>query len=121
MSPKTTNSPSKPRGRRKNPTIVPVMLASAALFASMAGFLGVQVAQGNDPMLGAKTAAVQPANGSSTASGSSPRSQSSASKPAPVQTSTSGAASPTASTTSTNSATRASAPGAAQAAVGHSD
>lgn len=53
MSPKTTNNQSKPRARRKNATILPVMLASAALFASMAGFLGVQVANGQDPMLGA--------------------------------------------------------------------
>ena len=52
MSPKTTNNQSKPRARRKNATILPVMLASAALFASMAGFLGVQVANGQDPMLG---------------------------------------------------------------------
>ena len=53
MSPKTTNNQSKPRARRKNATILPVMLASLALFASMAGFLGVQVANGQDPMLGA--------------------------------------------------------------------
>jgi len=53
MSPKTTNNQSKPRARRKNATILPVMLASLALFASMAGFLGVQVANGQDPTLGA--------------------------------------------------------------------
>ncbi len=86
MSPKTTNSPSKPRGRRKNPTIVPVMLASAALFASMAGFLGVQVAQGNDPMLGARATVTQSASSSSASS----HSQTSTPKPTPVQTSTSG-------------------------------
>ena len=121
MSPKTTNNQSKPRARRKNATILPVMLASAALFASMAGFLGVQVAQGNDPMLGATAAAGQSGSGSSSASGSSPRSQSNGSKPAPVKTSTSGSYSPAASTTSTNSATRASAPGAPQATAGHAD
>ncbi|MEI7691644.1 MAG: hypothetical protein WCJ50_03850 [Actinomycetes bacterium] len=53
MSPKTAINQSKPRARRKNATILPVMLASAALFSSMAGFLGVQVANGQDPMLGA--------------------------------------------------------------------
>jgi len=120
MNPTKTTNPTKAKTRRKNPTILPVMLASAALFASMAGFLGVQVAQGNDPMLGTKVAAVQPSNGSA-ATGSSPQSQSSSPQPSPVQTSTSGAASPTASTTSTNSATRASAPGAAQATAGHAD
>jgi len=53
MSPKTAINQSKPRARRKNATILPVMLASLALFASMAGFLGVQVANGQDPTLGA--------------------------------------------------------------------
>jgi anti-sigma factor RsiW len=89
MNPKTTNSPSKPRGRRKNATILPVMLASAALFTSMAGFLGLQVAQGNDPMLGSAAAVTQSANSSGGASRSA-NSQSTTSNPTPVQTSTSG-------------------------------
>ena len=89
MSTNTTNNQSKPRGRRKNPTIVPVLLASAALFASMAGFLGVQVAQGNDPMLGAGNSPAQSAS-ASTSSSSSSRQQSSAPAPSPIQTSTSG-------------------------------
>ncbi|MSX02500.1 MAG: hypothetical protein F2813_04985 [Actinobacteria bacterium] len=45
---------------RTNSTVAPVFLASLALFGSVAGFLGVQVASGQDPMLGAKTANVQP-------------------------------------------------------------
>jgi len=89
MNAKATNNQSKPKARRKNATILPVMLASAALFASMAGFLGVQVAQGNDPMLGAKSSPAQPAS-SSTSASSSARSQASAPAPSPVQTSTSG-------------------------------
>ncbi|MEI6792688.1 MAG: hypothetical protein WCK97_05570 [Actinomycetes bacterium] len=96
MSPKVETPQKRSRKRRKNPTVVPVFLASAALFASMAGFLGVQVAQGNDPLLGAKAAALAPAKGSpSNAPGAS---QSTAPKPTPIQTSTSGSTSPTAST-----------------------
>ena len=38
---------------RSNDTVMPVFLASAAIFALLAGFLGVQVASGQDPMLGA--------------------------------------------------------------------
>jgi hypothetical protein len=89
MNPKTTNSPSKPRGRRKNATILPVMLASAALFASMAGFLGLQVAQGNDPMLGSAATGAQATTSAGGASRSA-NSQSTTSNPTPVQTSTSG-------------------------------
>ena len=89
MNPKTTNSPSKPRGRRKNATILPVMLASAALFASMTGFLGLQVAQGNDPMLGSKATATQSANSTAGVSRSS-NSQAPTTNPTPVQTNTSG-------------------------------
>lgn len=37
---------------RSNDTVMPVFLASAAIFALLAGFLGVQVANGQDPMLG---------------------------------------------------------------------
>lgn len=52
----------KPRKPKTNRTIVPVFLASAAIFASVAGFLGVQVASGQDPMLGAKTTTAQSKN-----------------------------------------------------------
>ena len=89
MSNKITNSQSKPRARRKNKTILPVMLASTALFASMGGFLGLQVAAGNDPMLGAGAASTQAASSAANPD-SNARSQSSTAKPTPVQTSTSG-------------------------------
>lgn len=39
---------------RSNETVLPVFLASAAIFTLLAGFLGVQVSNGQDPMLGAK-------------------------------------------------------------------
>ena len=46
--------PSKPAVKaRSNDTVMPVFLASAAIFTLLAGFLGVQVANGQDPMLGA--------------------------------------------------------------------
>ena len=45
--------PSKPAVKaRSNDTVMPVFLASAAIFTLLAGFLGVQVANGQDPMLG---------------------------------------------------------------------
>jgi len=37
---------------RSNETVMPVFLAGAAIFTLLAGFLGVQVANGQDPMLG---------------------------------------------------------------------
>lgn len=89
MNSNTTTTQSKPRARRKNKTILPVMLTSAALFASIGGFLGLQVAAGNDPMLGANAASTQSAS-SPASQGSSASSQSSTPKPTPVQTSTSG-------------------------------
>ena len=89
MSNKITNSQSKPRARRKNKTILPVMLASTALFASMGGFLGLQVAAGNDPMLVPGPTSTQAASSAANPD-SNPRSQSSTPKATPVQTSTSG-------------------------------
>jgi anti-sigma factor RsiW len=89
MNSKTTTTQSKPRARRKNKTILPVMLASAALFASIGGFLGLHVAAGNDPMLGAGATSTQAASSAANPD-SNARSQSSTPKPTPVQTSTSG-------------------------------
>jgi hypothetical protein len=55
MTNKTQNRQSKPAAKaRSNDTVMPVFLASAAIFALLTGFLGVQVANGQDPMLGAK-------------------------------------------------------------------
>ena len=55
MTNKTENRQSKPAAKaRSNDTVMPVFLASAAIFALLTGFLGVQVANGQDPMLGAK-------------------------------------------------------------------
>ena len=89
MNSKTTTTQSKPRARRKNKTILPVMLASAALFASIGGFLGLQVAAGNDPMLGAGATSTQAASPAANPD-SNARSQSSPPKPTPVHPSTSG-------------------------------
>ena len=47
----TTTRPGK---ARTNATVMPVFLASAAIFTLLAGLLGVQVANGQDPLLGAK-------------------------------------------------------------------
>ena len=55
MTNQTANKENKPAAKpRSNDTVLPVFLASAAIFALLAGFLGVQVAIGQDPMLGAK-------------------------------------------------------------------
>jgi hypothetical protein len=55
MTNQTGNKEKKPAAKpRSNDTVMPVFLASAAIFALLAGFLGVQVASGQDPMLGAK-------------------------------------------------------------------
>ena len=55
MTNQANNRQSKPAAKpRRNDTVLPVFLASAAIFALLAGFLGVQVASGQDPMLGAK-------------------------------------------------------------------
>jgi hypothetical protein len=47
-------TPTRPSKARTNATVVPVFLASAAIFTLLAGLLGVQVANGQDPLLGAK-------------------------------------------------------------------
>jgi hypothetical protein len=47
-------TPTRPGKTRTNATVVPVFLASAAIFTLLAGLLGVQVANGQDPLLGAK-------------------------------------------------------------------
>jgi hypothetical protein len=44
----------RPGKARTNATVMPVFLASAAIFTLLAGLLGVQVANGQDPLLGAK-------------------------------------------------------------------
>ena len=55
MTNQQNNQQSKPAAKaRSNDTVMPVFLASAAIFALLAGFLGVQVANGQDPMLGPK-------------------------------------------------------------------
>lgn len=54
----------RPARSTRKPSPVPVFLATATLFAGVMGFLGVQMAAGQDPALGTmkpKTAAVQPA------------------------------------------------------------
>lgn len=53
----------KPRPRRRNRTILPVAAASFLAFLGVSGFLGSQMAHGQDPLLGAgkqQTAQVQP-------------------------------------------------------------
>ena len=53
MTQPNENRQVKPAAKpRSNDTVMPVFLASAAIFALLAGFLGVQVANGQDPMLG---------------------------------------------------------------------
>jgi len=53
MTQPNENRQAKPAAkRRSNETVMPVFLASAAIFTLLAGFLGVQVANGQDPMLG---------------------------------------------------------------------
>jgi hypothetical protein len=55
MTNQTGNKEKKPAAKaRSNDTVMPVFLASAAIFTLLTGFLGVQVASGQDPMLGAK-------------------------------------------------------------------
>ncbi|MSX02501.1 MAG: hypothetical protein F2813_04990 [Actinobacteria bacterium] len=90
MTPKTQTNQPKKRTRRKNHTIVPVLMVSAALFTSVTGFLGVQMAQGKDPMLGARVSATQTGSGAASTQNSS-QSQAPSPQPTPVQTSTSGA------------------------------
>ena len=55
MTNQQNNQPTtRPGKARTNATVVPVFLASAAIFTLLAGLLGVQVANGQDPLLGAK-------------------------------------------------------------------
>ena len=59
----TDNQQSKPAAAgRSNDTVMPVFLASAAIFTLLAGFLGVQVANGQDPLLGVKKPVVAQKN-----------------------------------------------------------
>ena len=51
------------RPRRRNKTILPVAAASLVAFLGLSGFLGAQMASGQDPLLGSgkkQTAQVQP-------------------------------------------------------------
>jgi hypothetical protein len=55
MTNQQNNQPTtRPGKARTNATVMPVFLASAAIFTLLAGLLGVQVANGQDPLLGAK-------------------------------------------------------------------
>jgi hypothetical protein len=55
MTNQQNNQPTTRPGKvRTNATVMPVFLASAAIFTLLAGLLGVQVANGQDPLLGAK-------------------------------------------------------------------
>ena len=93
MTNQQNNQPTtRPGKARTNATVVPVFLASAAIFTLLAGLLGVQVANGQDPLLGVKkpevvqkslilrkviktkkiVTIVEAPSGSSAASGSSP-------------------------------------------------
>jgi len=55
MTNQPDNRKTKPAAKsRSNETVMPVFLASAAIFTLLAGFLGVQVSNGQDPLLGAK-------------------------------------------------------------------
>ena len=58
------NSPAPRRPRRRNKTILPVAAATAVAFLGVTGFLGAQMAEGKDPLVGSgkqATAQVQPA------------------------------------------------------------
>lgn len=55
VSNQQNSQPAKRSGKaRTNETVMPVFLASAAIFTLLAGLLGAQVASGQDPLLGAK-------------------------------------------------------------------
>ncbi len=61
-TPDTTPAPRRPR--RRNRTILPVAAATAVAFLGVTGFLGAQMAEGKDPLIGSgkqATAQVQPA------------------------------------------------------------
>ena len=51
MSSANTTSPPK-RPRRRNRTILPVAAATMVAFLGMTGFLGAQMAEGKDPLVG---------------------------------------------------------------------
>ena len=58
------NTPAPKRPRRRNKTILPVAAATMVAFLGMTGFLGAQMAEGKDPLIGSgrqATAQVQPA------------------------------------------------------------
>ena len=61
----TPNPTPAPKGtRRRNRTILPVAAATAVAFLGVTGFLGAQMAEGKDPLIGSgkqATAQVQPA------------------------------------------------------------
>lgn len=62
MSPANTTTPPK-RPRRRNRTILPVAAATMVAFLGMTGFLGAQMAEGKDPLIGSgkqATAQTQP-------------------------------------------------------------
>jgi hypothetical protein len=63
MSTPEKTKPTK-RPRRRNKTILPVAAATAVAFLGVTGFLGAQMAEGKDPLIGSgkqATAQVQPA------------------------------------------------------------
>ena len=72
-----------PRRRSRARNAISVYVTTAALFVTVGGFLGVRMAQGQDPALGPQTAQVAGAKGSQAG-----RSSTSTSKP--LQTRTSG-------------------------------
>jgi hypothetical protein len=61
----TPNTTPAPKGtRRRNRTILPVAAATAVAFLGVTGFLGAQMAEGKDPLIGSgkqATAQIQPA------------------------------------------------------------
>jgi cytoskeletal protein RodZ len=62
-TPASTPAPKRPR--RRNKTILPVAAASMVAFLGLTGFLGAQMAEGKDPLVGSgkqATAQVQAAN-----------------------------------------------------------
>ena len=63
MTNQRNNQQAKPAANaRANDTVMPVFVASAAIFTLLAGFLGVQVSNGQDPVLGAKKPVVAQKN-----------------------------------------------------------
>jgi hypothetical protein len=63
MNPAENKPTPKKRPRRRNRTILPVAAATAVAFLGVTGFLGAQMAEGKDPLVGSgkqASAQVQP-------------------------------------------------------------